>query len=127
MTELCFKREVVEELLLEAGFSNIESSRISCFEEEDFFRTEAFLSKGCSREIFLLIEGLGDEMTIHMQSSTNLKTLKNLRQLILQIEKGEINERDGVILNAFNSKSIFYEANKKLTSFIHSLRYSLLQ
>ena len=121
MTELCFKKEVVEKLLLEAGFSDIESSKISCFEEEDFFRTEAFLSKGCSREIFLLIEGLGDEMTIHMQSSTNLKIL-NLRQVILQIEKGGINERDGVILNAFNSKSIFYEANRKLTQFIQNLK-----
>ena len=125
MTELCFKREIGEKLLLEAGFSDIESFRISCFEEEDFFRTEAFLSKGCSREIFLLIEGLGDKMTIHMQSSTNLKTLKNLRQLILQIEKGEINERDGVILNAFNSKSIFYEANRKLTQFIQNLKETI--
>ena len=125
MTELCFKREIVEKLLLEAGFSDIESFRISCFEEEVFFRTEAFLSKGCSREIFLLIEGLGDKMTIHMQSSTNLKTLKNLRQLILQIEKGEINERDGVILNAFNSKSIFYEANRKLTQFIQNLKETI--
>lgn len=121
MTELCFKREVVEELLLEAGFSNIESSRISCFEEEDFFRTEAFLNKGCSREIFILIGSLGGEMAIHMQSSTNLKIL-NLRQVILQIEKGGINERDGVILNAFNSKSIFYEANRKLTQFIQNLK-----
>ena len=121
MTELCFKKEVVEKLLLEAGFSDIESSKISCFEEEDFFRTEAFLSKGCSREIFLLIEGLGDEMTIHMQSSTNLKIL-NLRQVILQIEKGGINERDGMTLNAFNSKSIFYEANRKLTQFIQNLK-----
>lgn len=124
MTELCFKREVVEELLLEAGFSNIESSRISCFEEEDFFRTEAFLSKGCSREIFLLIGSLGNEMTIHMQSSTNLKII-NLRQVILQIEKGGINERDGVILNAFNSKSIFYEANRKLTQFIQNLKETI--
>lgn len=127
MTELCFKIEVVEKLLLEAGFSNIESRPFSSFEEPNAFRTEAFLHKGCSREIFLLIEGLGDKMTIHMQSSTNLKTLKNLRQLILQIEKEEINERDGMILNAFNSKSIFYEANRKLTSFIHSLKCSLLQ
>ena len=126
MTELCFKREVVEELLLEAGFSNIESSRISCFEEEDFFRTEAFLSKGCSREIFLLIGSLGNEMTIHMQSSTNLKII-NLRQVILQIEKGGINERDGVILNAFNSKSIFYEANRKITKLVHDLKLSILQ
>ena len=124
MTELCFKREVVEELLLEAGFSNIESSRISCFEEEDFFRTEAFLSKGCSREIFLLIGSLGNEMTIHMQSSTNLKII-NLRQVILQIEKGGINERDGVILNAFNSNSIFYEANSKLTQFIQNLKETI--
>ena len=121
MTELCFKREVVEELLLEAGFSDIESFRISCFEEEDFFRTEAFLSKGCSREIFLLIGSLGGEMAIHMQSSTNLKIL-NLRQVILQIEKGGINERDGMTLNAFNSKSIFYEANRKLTQFIQNLK-----
>ena len=125
MTELCFKKEVVEKLLLEAGFSNIESSRISCFEEEDFFRTEAFLNKGCSREIFILIGSLGNEMTIHIQSSTNLKII-NLRQVILQIEeKGEINERDGVILNAFNSKSIFYEANRKLTQFIQNLKETI--
>ncbi|MBB1552304.1 hypothetical protein HG452_002060 [Candidatus Saccharibacteria bacterium] len=121
MTELCFKKEVVEKLLLEAGFSDIESSKISCFEEEDFFRTEAFLNKGCSREIFILIGSLGGEMAIHMQSSTNLKIL-NLRQVILQIEKGGINERDGMTLNAFNSKSIFYEANRKLTQFIQNLK-----
>lgn len=121
MTELCFKKEVVEKLLLETGFSDIESSKISCFEEEDFFRTEAFLNKGCSREIFILIGSLGGEMAIHMQSSTNLKIL-NLRQVILQIEKGGINERDGMTLNAFNSKSIFYEANRKLTQFIQNLK-----
>ena len=121
MTELCFQKEVVEKLLLEAGFSDIESSKISCFEEEDFFRTEAFLNKGCSREIFILIGSLGGEMAIHMQSSTNLKIL-NLRQVILQIEKGGINERDGMTLNAFNSKSIFYEANRKLTQFIQNLK-----
>jgi len=121
MTELCFKKEVVEKLLLEAGFSDIESSKISCFEEEDFFRTEAFLNKDCSREIFILIGSLGGEMAIHMQSSTNLKIL-NLRQVILQIEKGGINERDGMTLNAFNSKSIFYEANRKLTQFIQNLK-----
>ena len=121
MTELCFKKEVVEKLLLEAGFSDIESSKISCFEEEDFFRTEAFLNKGCSREIFILIGSLGGEMAIHMQSSTNLKIL-NLRLVILQIEKGGINERDGMTLNAFNSKSIFYEANRKLTQFIQNLK-----
>ena len=124
MTELCFKKEVVEKLLLEAGFSDIESSKISCFEEEDFFRTEAFLNKGCSREIFILIGSLGNEMTIHIQSSTNLKII-NLRQVILQIEKGGINERDGVILNAFNSKSIFYEANRKLTQFIQNLKEAI--
>lgn len=124
MTELCFKKEVVEKLLLEAGFSDIESSKISCFEEEDFFRTEAFLNKGCSREIFILIGSLGNEMTIHIQSSTNLKII-NLRQVILQIEKGGINERDGVILNAFNSKSIFYEANRKLTQFIQNLKETI--
>lgn len=121
MTELCFKIEVVEKLLLEAGFSNIESRPFSSFEEPNAFRTEAFLHKGCSREIFILIGSLGGEMAIHMQSSTNLKIL-NLRQVILQIEKGGINERDGMILNAFNSKSIFYEANRKLTQFIQNLK-----
>ncbi len=127
MANLRFKREIVENLLAEAGFSHIESSEISCFEEEDFFQTEAFLNKNSSQEIYILIESLGDELAIYMQNSINLKILKNLRQVILRIEKGEIDEQDGFELNAFNSKSVFLEANEKITNFISNLKKITLQ
>lgn len=122
MTELCFKREVVEKLLLDAGFSNIESRPFSSFEEPNTFRTEAFLHKNSSREIYVLIECLGDEIAIYMRNNIDLKILKNSRYIILLIENGEIQERGGFELNNFKSKSIFYEANRKLTQFIQNLK-----
>lgn len=122
MTELCFKREVVEKLLLDAGFSNIESRPFSSFEEPNAFRTEAFLHKNSSREIYVLIECLGDEIAIYMRNNIDLKILKNSRYIILLIENGEIQERGGFELNNFKSKSIFYEANRKLTQFIQNLK-----
>lgn len=125
MTELCFKREVVEKLLLEAGFSNIESRPFSSFEEPNAFRTEAFLHKNSSREIYVLIECLGDEIAIYMRNNIDLKILKNSRYIILLIENGEIQERGGFELNNFKSKSIFYEANRKLTQFIQNLKETI--
>ena len=122
MTELCFKREVVEKLLLDTGFSNIESRPFSSFEEPNAFRTEAFLHKNSSREIYVLIECLGDEIAIYMRNNIDLKILKNSRYIILLIENGEIQERGGFELNNFKSKSIFYEANRKLTQFIQNLK-----
>ncbi len=125
MTELCFKREVVEELLLEAGFSDIESILFVSFEEPNAFRTEAFLYKNSSREIYILIECLGDEIAIYMRNNIDLKILKNSRYIILLIENGEIQERGGFELNNFKSKSIFYEANRKLTQFIQNLKETI--
>ena len=122
MTELCFNREVVEELLLEAGFSDIESVS---FEEPNAFRTEAFLYKNSSREIYILIECLGDEIAIYMRNNIDLKILKNSRYIILLIENGEIQERGGFELNNFKSKSIFYESNRKLTQFIQNLKETI--
>ncbi len=125
MTELCFKKEVVEKLLLEAGFSDIESRPFSSFEEPNAFRTEAFLHKNSSREIYVLIECLGDEIAIYMRNNIDLKILKNSRYIILLIENGEIQERGGFELNNFKSKSIFYEANRKLTQFIQNLKETI--
>lgn len=126
MAELRFKREIVEELLLEAGFSNIKSSKISCF-GEDFFQTEAFLDKGCSREIYVFIESLGNEIAIHMQNNVDLKILKNSRQVTLSIENGKINKKDGFEIKAFSLRVVFYEANKRLTNFISNLEKITLQ
>jgi hypothetical protein len=125
MTELCFNREVVEELLLEAGFSDIESILFVSFEEPNAFRTEAFLYKNSSREIYILIECLGDEIAIYMRNNIDLKILKNSRYIILLIENGEIQERGGFELNNFKSKSIFYESNRKLTQFIQNLKETI--
>ena len=125
MTELCFNREVVEELLLEAGFSDIESILFVSFEEPNAFRTEAFLYKNSSREIYILIECLGDEIAIYMRNNIDLKILKNARYIILLIENGEIQERGGFELNNFKSKSIFYESNRKLTQFIQNLKETI--
>lgn len=94
MAELCFKMEVVEKLLLEAGFSDIESTPFVSFEEPNTFRTEAFLYKNSSREIYILIECLGDELAIYMRNNIELKILKNRRYTILTIENGEIYERN---------------------------------
>lgn len=127
MAELCFKMEVVEKLLLEAGFSDIESTLFVSFEEPNTFRTEAFLYKNSSREIYILIECLGDELAIYMRNNIELKILKNRRYTILTIENGKIDERNDFEVNNFKSKSIFTEANRKLTKFIHDLRLSILQ
>ena len=59
MDGLIFRQENVENLLLEAGFSDIESTEFLSFEEPNAFRTEAFLDKGCSKEIRVSIECLG--------------------------------------------------------------------
>ena len=127
MAELCFKMEVVEKLLLEAGFSDIESISFVSFEEPNAFRTEAFLYKKSSREIYILIECLGDELAIYMRNNIELKILKNQRYTILTIENGEIYERNDFEVNNFKSKSIFSEANRKLTKLVHDLKLSILQ
>lgn len=127
MAELCFKMEVVEKLLLEAGFSDIESKPFVSFEEPNTFRTEAFLYKNSSREIYILIECLGDELAIYMRNNIDLKILKNSRYIILIIENGEIQERGGSELNNFKSRSIFSEANRKITKLVHDLKLSILQ
>lgn len=127
MAELCFKIEVVEKLLLEAGFSDIESKPFVSFEEPNTFRTEAFLYKNSSREIYILIECLGDELAIYMRNNIDLKILKNSRYIILIIENGEIQERGGSELNNFKSRSIFSEANRKITKLVHDLKLSILQ
>ena len=127
MAELSFKMEVVEKLLLEAGFSDIESILFVSFEEPNAFRTEAFLYKNSSREIYILIECLGDEIAIYMRNNIDLKILKNSRYIILIIENGEIQERGGSELNNFKSRSIFSEANRKITKLVHDLKLSILQ
>ena len=127
MAELCFKMEVVEKLLLEAGFSDIESTPFVSFEEPNTFRTEAFLYKNSSREIYILIECLGDELAIYMRNNIDLKILKNQRYTILTIENGEIYERNNFEVNNFKSKSIFTEANRKITKLVHDLKLSILQ
>lgn len=127
MADLVFTKENVEKLLLEAGFSDIESRQFLSFEEPNAFRTEAFLYKNSSREIYILIECLGDELAIYMRNNIELKILKNRRYTILTIENGKIDERNDFEVNNFKSKSIFYEANRKLTKFIHNLRLSILQ
>jgi hypothetical protein len=127
MAELSFKMEVVEKLLLEAGFSDIESTPFVSFEEPNTFRTEAFLYKNSSREIYILIECLGDELAIYMRNNIDLKILKNSRYIILIIENGEIQERGGSELNNFKSRSIFSEANRKITKLVHDLKLSILQ
>ena len=127
MAELCFKMEVVEKLLLEAGFSDIESTPFVSFEEPNTFRTEAFLYKNSSREIYILIECLGDELAIYMRNNIELKILKNRRYTILTIENGKIDERNDFEVNNFKSKSIFSEANRKLTNFISNLEKITLQ
>ena len=127
MAELCFKMEVVEKLLLEAGFSDIESAPFVSFEEPNTFRTEAFLYKNSSREIYILIECLGDELAIYMRNNIDLRILKNSRYIILIIENGDIQERGGSELNNFKSRSIFSEANRKITKLVHDLKLSILQ
>ena len=127
MADLVFTKENVEKLLLEAGFSDIESRQFLSFEEPNAFRTEAFLYKNSSREIYILIECLGDELAIYMRNNIDLKILKNSRYIILLIENGEIYERNDFEVNNFKSKSIFTEANRKLTKFIHDLKLSILQ
>ena len=127
MDDLIFTQENVENLLLEAGFSDIESISLISFEEPNAFRTEAFLYKNSSREIYILIECLGDELAIYMRNNVDLKILKNSRYIILIIENGEIQERGGSELNNFKSRSIFSEANRKITKLVHDLKLSILQ
>lgn len=127
MADLVFTKENVEKLLLEAGFLDIESIPFVSFEESNAFRTEAFLYKKSSREIYILIECLGDELAIYMRNNINLKILKNRRYTILTIENGKIDERNDFELNNFKSKSIFHEANRKLTNFISNLKKITLQ
>ena len=127
MADLVFTKENIEKLLLEAGFSDIESTPFVSFEELNAFRTEAFLYKKSSREIYILIECLGDELAIYMRNNIDLKILKNSRYIILIIENGEIQERGGSELNNFKSRSIFSEANRKITKLVHDLKLSILQ
>ena len=127
MADLIFTQENVENLLLEAGFSNVESRPFSSFEEPNAFRTKAFLHKNSSQEIYILIECLGDELAIYMRNNIDFKILKNQRHTILSIEKGKIYERNNFELNAFNSKSVFLKASEKLTNFISSLKEITLQ
>ena len=127
MADLVFTKENVEKLLLEAGFSDIESRQFLSFEEPNAFRTEAFLYKNSSREIYILIECLGDELAIYIRNNIDLKILKNSRYIILIIENGDIQERGGSELNNFKSRSIFSEANRKITKLVHDLKLSILQ
>jgi hypothetical protein len=127
MDGLIFTQENVEKLLLEAGFSDIESIPFVSFEEPNTFRTEAFLYKNSSREIYILIECLGNVIAIYMRNNIDFKILKNQRYIILTIENGEIDERGDFELNAFNSKSVFLKASGMLTNFISKLKKITLQ
>ena len=127
MADLCFKREVVEKLLLEAGFSGIESIPFVSFEEPNAFRTKAFLHKNSSQEIHVSIECLGDQIGITIQNNIELEMLKNRRYIILTIENGEIDERGDFELNAFNSQKAFLKASGKITNFISNLKKITLQ
>ena len=127
MDGLIFTQENVEKLLLEAGFSDIESIPFVSFEEPNTFRTEAFLYKNSSREIYILIECLGNVIAIYMRNNIDFKILKNQRYIILTIENGEIDERGDFELNAFNSKSVFLKASGMLTNFISKLKQITLQ
>ena len=127
MDGLIFTQENVENLLLEAGFSDIESIPFISFEEPNAFRTEAFLYKNSSQEIHVLIECLGDQIGITIQDNIELEMLKNRRYIILTIENGEIDERGDFELNAFNSQKAFLKASGKLTNFISKLKKITLQ
>ena len=127
MDDLIFTKKNVENLLLEAGFSDIESIPFVSFEEPNAFRTKAFLHKNSSQEIHVSIECLGDQIGISMQDNINLEILKNQRYIILTIENGEIDERGDFELNAFNSRKVFLEASEKLTNFISKLKKITLQ
>lgn len=123
MADLVFTKENVENLLLEAGFSDIESIPF----EPNTFRTEAFLHKNSSQEIHVLIECLGDQIGITIQDNIELEMLKNRRYIILTIENGEIDERGDFELNAFNSTKAFLKASGKITNFISNLKKITLQ
>lgn len=127
MDDLIFTQENVEKLLLEAGFSNVESRAFLSSEDSNHFRTEAFLHKNSSQEIHVLIECLGDQIGITIQDNIELEMLKNRRYIILTIENGEIDERGDFELNAFNSEKAFLKASGKLTNFISSLKEITLQ
>lgn len=127
MADLVFTKDNIENLLLEAGFSNVESRAFLSSEDPNHFRTEAFLYKNSSREIYVSIECLGDQIGITIQDNIDLEILKNQRRVILSIENGEIYERGGSELNAFNSKSAFLEASGMLTNFISKLKKITLQ
>lgn len=127
MADLVFTKDNIENLLLEAGFSNVESRAFLSSEDPNHFRTEAFLHKNSSREIYVSIECLGDQIGITIQDNIDLEILKNQRRVILSIENGEIYERGGSELNAFNSKSAFLEASGMLTNFISKLKKITLQ
>ena len=127
MDDLIFTQENVEKLLLEAGFSNVESRAFLSSEDPNTFRTEAFLYKNSSREIYILIECLGNVIAIYMRNNIDFKILKNQRYIILTIENGEIDERGDFELNTFNSKSVFLKASGMLTNFISKLKKITLQ
>ena len=127
MADLVFTKDNIENLLLEAGFSNVESRAFLSSEDSNHFRTEAFLHKNSSQEIHVLIECLGDQIGITIQDNLDLEILKNQRRVILSIENGEIYERGGSELNAFNSKSVFLKASGMLTNFISKLKKITLQ
>lgn len=127
MADLVFKKENVEKLLLEAGFSDIKSRPFSSFEEQNAFRTEAFLYKNSSQEIHVSIECLSNQIGISMQNNIDLEMLKNQHRIILLIENGKISGRDAFELNDYKSKSIFCGANRKLTNFISNLEKITLQ
>ena len=127
MDDLIFTQENVENLLLKAGFSDIESIPFVSFEEPNAFRTKAFLHKNSSQEIHVLIECLGDQIGITIQDNIEFEMLKNRRYIILTIENGEIDERGDFELNAFNSRKAFLEASEKLTNFISKLKKITLQ
>ena len=127
MADLIFTKDNIENLLLEAGFSNVESRAFLSSEDSNHFRTEAFLHKNSSQEIHVLIECLGDQIGITIQDNIELEMLKNRRYIILTIENGEIDERGDFELNAFNSEKAFLKASGKLTNFISNLKKITLQ
>ena len=127
MADLVFTKDNIENLLLEAGFSNVESRAFLSSEDSNHFRTEAFLHKNSSQEIHVSIECLGDQIGITIQDNIELEMLKNRRYIILTIENGEIDERGDFELNAFNSQKAFLKASGKLTNFISNLKKITLQ
>ena len=119
-----FNQQEVENLLLESGFSKESSRKNFIYEEENLvaFSLVYSLDKGRTTEAKLLLECFENEIGIILELKNDFKILQNSRKVMICIDGGFFQMKDGFSYNCFSRKNVLWQANLNLNKFIRKLK-----